>query len=126
MSEIRRYNPGDKIIREGDTGQGFFMLQIGVVEVFKGTVAMAELSSPATLFGEMSDLLGKPRTCSVVAKTACKVIQYTEGIDEVIEHEPAFAKRMIHDLAERLEETTSKISGHDSVSFLYFEEPLKD
>jgi CRP-like cAMP-binding protein len=125
MSEIRRYHLGDEIIREGDTGRGFFMLQSGVVEVFKGRVSIAELASPGTLFGEMSDLLDKPRTCSVVAKTMCELLHYEEGIEDVIEHEPAIAKRLIHDLAKRLDDTTARISDHDEVSLVFFEEPLR-
>jgi CRP-like cAMP-binding protein len=77
MDLIRRFDghevaPGTVIIREGDAGQGLFVVLAGEVEVSKaqedgvGDVALARLRA-GDVFGEMSLLNNQPTTATVRA-----------------------------------------------------------
>lgn len=113
MVAVRKFNPGDLVIKEGDTGKGFFILRSGTMSVRRGEVEVAKISTPATIFGEMSDILEKPRTCNVVAATACEVLFIEQGVDEIVEKEPQLTKWLLKDLAERLEKTTEKLATYE-------------
>ncbi len=122
MSGAVDFEAGDIVINEGEPGKGLFILRSGTLEVFKGDVKIAQLDTPTTVFGEMSDILGKPRSCKVVAKTECKVIYMDQGIDQIIQTRPRLTKRLIFDLANRLEQTTAKLADSDD-SLIWFDEP---
>jgi CRP/FNR family cyclic AMP-dependent transcriptional regulator len=66
---IRRFAPGDWIVREGEAGHSLFILVLGDVEVIKGAggahaVTLARLHV-GTFFGEMCVVDPVPRAASV-------------------------------------------------------------
>jgi len=126
MNEIIKYQPGELIIKEGDTGKGFFVLRFGTLEVLKGNNLIVQIDTPGSIFGEMSDILEKPRTCNVKAVTECEVIYMTLSIEEMIRTRPKFTSELIRNLAERLEKTTEKHASSDESPIWCFEVPLKD
>ena len=68
--DTRKYGPGETIIREGDPGEAFFILESGEAEVYKvetGDKAIKEYKK-GDYFGELALLDDKPRAASVVAK----------------------------------------------------------
>jgi len=76
---VHDYLLGDLIVREGDEGHSFFILVEGDVEVIKHfgsdhAVTLAKLRGH-TFFGEMSVVDPVPRTATVRALTAVKVIE---------------------------------------------------
>ena len=103
------FKPGEKIIREGERGEGFYILRQGILEVEKGGLSVAQLAEPGTIFGEMSDILNEPRTCTVIAKTDSYVIHVPKGIDGIVTAYPSIAKKIIVTLARRLEDTTKSL-----------------
>ncbi|KAL8937396.1 MAG: hypothetical protein Q9211_003708 [Gyalolechia sp. 1 TL-2023] len=73
--ETQKFTDGQTIIREGDKGEAFFMVEQGEAEVFKhdaGEKAI-KLYKKGDYFGELALLDDKPRAASVKAKGACKV-----------------------------------------------------
>ena len=68
MEKIIEVVPGQTILEQGEEGSGFFVLKSGTLEVFKDDVLLAVIMYPGTIFGEMGDILGRPRTCTVKAK----------------------------------------------------------
>ncbi len=102
--------PGQTIIEQGEEGSGFFVLKKGTLEVFKDDVLLAVLMYPGTIFGEMGDILGRPRTCTVKAKNSA-VITHIEAssLEELVQMQPEIAAKIIRTLASRLDRTTQKL-----------------
>jgi hypothetical protein len=70
--KIENYAPGDRIIRQGDPGDRFYLIRQGKVSVRKGNPEdhVVELAA-GDFFGEMALLSGQPRNASVWATEAC-------------------------------------------------------
>lgn len=73
--DARRFKAGDVIIREGDPGEDFFLLESGEAEVYKNEAGPSPINQykKGDYFGELALLDNKPRAASVVAKTDVKV-----------------------------------------------------
>lgn len=67
------YNDGDVLVKQGQPGQCFYMIEEGRVAVVKNGKTVAELDSGQT-FGEGAFLDSKPRNASVVAMGRVKVL----------------------------------------------------
>ena len=124
MSDLLHFEPGEIVIAEGATGEGFYVLKSGHLEVFKGNVLVAQYSKPETIFGEMSDILGKPRTCKVVTKTEAEILHVRQGIREIVRANPDLTIKLLYHLADRLEETTERLANPEVNLVWCFEEPL--
>jgi putative ABC transport system ATP-binding protein len=79
--EKRHYQPGHDIIREGEAGDHFFLINEGAVEILRGAerTAVARLG-PGDFFGERALLTDEPRSATVAA--VGEVEAYTLGKDE--------------------------------------------
>ncbi len=107
------YRPGEIIIQQGERGRGFYILEEGTLEVHKDNVLLAVLTYPGTIFGEMGDILNKPRTCTIRAKTTVQLKhKYYPNLRELVTNEPETAEKIIETLANRLERTTRELVGH--------------
>ena len=54
------------IFKEGGEGTSLYIMVKGSVSVLIGVKKVAEIKEPGSYFGEMSPLLGKPRTATIV------------------------------------------------------------
>ena len=111
MITTEEYRVGYEIIRQGDTDKSFYILEKGAVEVIKDGILLNVLMFPGTIFGEISGILGKPRTSTIRVRTPTKVTKY-EGLDfpQIVREHPDLATRMLETLASRLERTTQKLT----------------
>jgi hypothetical protein len=66
--EQHRYEPGEVIVREGDPGHHYFLVEEGEVDVWVAGDHRRSLG-PGEGFGEMALLDGAPRSATVVART---------------------------------------------------------
>jgi small-conductance mechanosensitive channel/CRP-like cAMP-binding protein len=111
----RRAEPGEGVIREGDPGESLFMVMTGslqavkVVEGFEPYTGLfweviGELG-PGDWFGEGSLLTGAPRRATVVAATACELVEVPKAaFERVLRNAPH--------LVEGLVELKESRSGH--------------
>jgi CRP-like cAMP-binding protein len=114
------YRQGATIIQQGDLGSGFYVLEKGAVEVYKDNIMLNILMYPGTIFGEMGDILEKPRTCTVKARTPTIVTKYeTDDIETIIREYPEIAIQILKTLANRLERTTQKLADVTRVSTVW-------
>jgi CRP-like cAMP-binding protein len=105
----RHYAAGDVISHEGAVDFGWYILRSGRVGVFKERLQIETFDEPGMVFGELSGILLRPRTAALVALDACELLYVTAGIDDLVVHHPAVAKKIIIMLAERLAKTTDDL-----------------
>jgi CRP-like cAMP-binding protein len=101
------FGPGDPIVREGEQGDGLYLILSGSAQVTRGSHAHGEKSlgslGPFRSFGEISLLVDQPRTATVVAATALRCVKLTRAqLALVEEQEPKLALRLYRLVAESL------------------------
>lgn len=101
----------DQIIAvEGEESKEIFMLVNGKVGVYKGSLMVAEFTEGGTIFGELSTILNKPRTASLVAIEDTQVMVMDRDIDELRLKYPEIFKNILLQLAKRVVDTTDKLA----------------
>ena len=108
--ELLHYNTGETVLKEGHGSSVIYILKSGNLGVYKGEQKIAELSDPGMIFGEMSSILGKPRTCSIKAEADTEVVVYRGGIFSIIKKFPSVTEKIIILLADRLDSLNEKYS----------------
>lgn len=112
---------GREILREGDPGVDFYLVDRGVVEVATRTpagasVALATLQRGA-FFGEVAMFTGAPRTATVTALTDVSVVRFDKrDIDEVLDRNPAARRLLKAMVAGRARDTYEKITRASQVA----------
>lgn len=70
-----KFQPGEIIIKEGDSGTSFFLLESGEADAYKGEPSnKVKHYKKGDYFGELALLNDTPRAASVVATTEVKVV----------------------------------------------------
>ena len=104
------YLMGDIIFSEGDLGTEMYIVQTGVVEIFKkigGRQKVLATLEKGDFFGEMSVLEDVSRTASARAKTDVELVRINQTtFDQMIKTNTEIAVRMLRKLSRRLRETT--------------------
>ena len=125
MSECREtYAANAQIAAEGSTGIGWYVLLSGRVAVFKSKLKVAEFGQRGTVFGEISSILKRPRTATLVALEPTEVIHINAELDELIAKHPDVARKIIVNLAERLARPPSERCSNRDQTFAC-QSPLK-
>jgi len=104
---------GDIIFSEGDIGTEMFIIQNGIVELFKqiaGETRVLATLEKGDFFGEMSVLEDLPRTASARAKTDVELVKINGAMfDTMLKSNTEIAVRMMRKLSRRLREVTSML-----------------
>jgi CRP-like cAMP-binding protein len=114
---LRRAEPGEGVIREGDPGESLFMVMTGTLQAVKVVERLdpytglfwdvvAELG-PGDWFGEGSLLTGAPRRATVVAATACELVEVPKA---AFERALRSAPHLVEGLVELMESRTARMS----------------
>jgi len=113
-SEEEEYEPGEKILNEGEAGDAIFLIGMGSVEVCLASpagneVALATLKRPE-LFGEMAVLERRPRAATIRAGAQTTLLRI-EGADfmRLLEEHPEVEFRVLLKLAERLRQINERV-----------------
>lgn len=105
------YKPGYVIYSEGDIGNTMLLILTGDVRIVK---LCSETNEPITIatrssgefIGEMALVEESPRSASVVANTACKVLEITKSnFEKIIKENPSFAINVLESLSNKLRES---------------------
>ena len=110
----RTFAAGSIVFDEGDPGDVLFVLQAGEVEISRvglmGRHPVARLG-PGDFFGEMSVVVGEPRTARAVAVTECRLLELdAETLETMCVESPEIAIRIIQRLTDRLIESERRLS----------------
>lgn len=72
--QTHTFAPGETIIREGDPGDNFYIVESGTADVFKiGVEGIIKTYGKGDYFGELALLNDQPRAASIIARTKTKV-----------------------------------------------------
>lgn len=105
------YAPDEAVFKQGSSGDGFFILKSGAVDVVVDDKIVTTLMTPGTIFGEIAYILDQQRTASIVARSDSKILRVTgEDLEDIVKSHPKIAAKIMVTLAKRLEQTTQKLS----------------
>lgn len=105
------FKPGEIIYREGDPGDGMYVLLEGVVEVLVGGKSVGSFE-PIEFFGEMAVIDPGPRSATVRAATKCKLAPISQiRFLALIERRPHLAILIMRMLVERIRWLNSVAAG---------------
>lgn len=103
------------IAHEGEVGGGWYVLLSGRVGVFKRDTQVAEFATRGMIIGELSSILGHPRTANLVALEDTTLLHVEQDLEQLIEHHPKVVKTLVISLAQRLETTTESLAAMQRV-----------
>ena len=93
------FNPGESIIREGDSDRSIYIVLDGLVRVFTQISEEEDFElavlGPGEFFGEISLLTGKPRSSSVAALENSVLIEFSHASLEQFLHEHPLVKKAL-------------------------------
>jgi predicted RND superfamily exporter protein len=116
MGELRRYGPGEPIVRQGDEGREMFVIIRGMTEVWAardGARRKIGEHHRGDVFGEMALVRSAQRTADVIASTPLEVLAVDERFLERIQRRyPRIACKVFVNLtrvlSDRLERMTEE------------------
>ncbi|MCX7798614.1 MAG: cyclic nucleotide-binding domain-containing protein [Melioribacter sp.] len=111
MAKLRKFMKGEMIANEGEKATKFFVLVDGKVGIFKNGVKISEFDKEGTILGEMSLILKKPRTASILAITNAELLEVEGEIEDIIKQYPDISRKIIYSLAERLAKLTEEFTN---------------
>ncbi|HEY8240066.1 MAG TPA: YhjD/YihY/BrkB family envelope integrity protein [Kiritimatiellia bacterium] len=107
---VRTLEPGQALFEEGDEGHEMFYVQAGSVELRKGGQVL-RVMKPGDYFGEMSMLLGAPRSAGAVAvQPDTRLVAISEGnFDTILRENPVIVRDILKEMAVRLKATSERV-----------------
>lgn len=111
----QRWEPGQEIVRQGDTGVGMFIIRSGKVEIVQDHDGRSEKVrdlGPGDVFGEMALLDEFPRSATVRAAEPTTCLGITRWhFRGILESHPQIALKLLPVLTKRLRAVESHLHG---------------
>jgi signal transduction histidine kinase len=109
IAREQAFGAGQEIFKEGDAGDGLYVVKDGVVEISvlvgQGGRQVFSQVEPGDIFGEMAVIEDKPRSASAVAKQPTVVYFIPRsGMLKLVERSPALAQGLLREISHRLRE----------------------
>ncbi len=93
---------GEFIVRQGQIGNGLYIIVSGSARVIRGSAEIARLGE-GEFFGELSVIDQRPRMASVEAAEDCRLLAVASwDLLRLLEHDPALSLNLIRGLVARL------------------------
>jgi len=70
------FSVGDVIMKEGDEGLNFFILESGMAEMYSKIQRHSKMFGPGEYFGEMALMTSRHRSATITAITTCKCLMF--------------------------------------------------
>jgi CRP-like cAMP-binding protein len=112
------FESGEVMIQEGESGEEFFILLEGRVDVLVDDMGnekkVAELGRGA-VFGEIATIMGEPRSATIKAIEKCRVLGVgREPVNTILEDYPQVKEILIKLGLKRSEDTINEMLNLDS------------
>lgn len=103
------FSDGQAIVRQGQVGNGLYILVSGAARIVQGTAELARIG-PGDFFGELSVIDQRPRAASAFAldATVCLALASWDLL-AVLEREPSVSLNLLKELAGRLRATDAQL-----------------
>jgi CRP-like cAMP-binding protein len=113
LIEIKKYGPGDVILRKGEKNRDLYFLAEGHVEITSeekdGNILLNEIKDP-NIFGDLGFLFGFRRTATAIAKTEVKLFMLNyEIFSREITEFPDWLSPMLSSLVSGIKELHDEI-----------------
>ena len=104
------FNEGERIVRQGMTGSGFYVILDGTATIRVDGVDRSTLR-PGDYFGEISALLGEPPTADIVAQRPLRcLVLPASALESFLEGNPKVLYRLLQGEARKVRNTTRWLS----------------
>ena len=109
---IRRPAEGDVLFREGEPGHEMYYVRAGAIRLTRAGVELREMRA-GDYFGEMSLLLGAARTATATCNAPdTELIAITaHNVDLILGENPAIVRRLLKDMAARLQSMNERLAS---------------
>ena len=109
------YERGSELVKEGDTGKGFFIMTKGTAAVSVGGTQVDTIG-PGSYFGEMAVLDGGPRTATITATGQVFVLHLPPAtLSRILDTQPTIAHQIDDELTRRLSSAGEQVAPTDRV-----------
>lgn len=113
----KKYQEGEVVFRQGDTGDCMFVIQAGEVEALAdsdGKELSLRTMGPTDFFGEMALFEKEVRTATIRATKPTRVLtidkkNFLGGIHE----DPSLAYRMVQTMSHRIRDLTDRLAHYE-------------
>ena len=113
----KKYEEGEVVFRQGDTGDCMFVIQTGEVEALAesdGKELRLRTMGPTNFFGEMALFEEAVRTATIRATKPTRVLtidkkNFLGGIHE----DPSLAYRMVQMMSHRIRDLTDRLARYE-------------
>jgi CRP-like cAMP-binding protein len=117
MGEIKRFAPGETIVRQGEAGDEMYVITQGSVEVFAGSGrdrSLLKRYGHGEVFGEMGLVRHQERSADVVAADAVELLAVNERfLERILSRYPRVGARVFLNLtrivSDRLDDLTKEL-----------------
>ena len=108
IADFESVAEGETIFKEGDRGEHMYFVVAGEVQVFVKRNAVDKIGIGG-IFGEMALIDDKPRSATMVAKTACRLIPINQRrFATLVKETPHFAIQVMRVMADRLRQMNAQ------------------
>lgn len=111
---IRNLAPGERLFSEGDPGDRAYYVESGVIDIVverSGEHVHIARRSEGTIVGEMAVIDGGRRTATVIAVTACRLVEVTHAqlLGRISELDPV-SRHLLESVLDRCRQTILRVS----------------
>jgi CRP-like cAMP-binding protein len=104
---------GEFVFKAGDPGETMYIVTEGEVNVVDGSGAILDTAGPGSIVGELALIDDEPRSATVVAKTACRlVVVDRRRFQFMVQETPFFALAVMKVIADRLRKTSARVPSN--------------
>ncbi|MFT5470411.1 MAG: CRP-like cAMP-binding protein/ligand-binding SRPBCC domain-containing protein [Verrucomicrobiales bacterium] len=105
---VKTFEEGEVVMHEDRKDGAIYILKRGVVEVQKRQTTITTIASPGAVLGEVSVLLDRPHTATIIAEEPCEFLVAEDG-EQFLRDHPELNLQVSRMLANRLQLVTVQL-----------------